>query len=70
MFRLNKDFLADQAAIFKINVELEIIDPSKIRDEMKTFYQNIFIRQEVKVAPLPRLHVPLDSHGPHHNVSN
>ena len=32
----------------KLQVEEEIFDPSKIRDEMKTFYQNIFNRQEVK----------------------
>ena len=32
----------------KLKVEEEIIDPSKIRGEMKTFYQNIFNRHEVK----------------------
>ena len=32
----------------KLNVEEKIIEPSKIRCEMKTFYQNIFNKQEVK----------------------
>ena len=31
-----------------LQVEEGIIDPSKIRDEMKTFSQNIFNRPEVK----------------------
>ena len=35
-------------ATTKLQVEEEIIDPSKIRDEMKTFYQNISNRQKVK----------------------
>ena len=35
-------------AATKLQVEEEIINPSKIRDEMKTFYQNHFNRQEVK----------------------
>ena len=35
-------------AIAKTKVEEEIIDPSKIRDGMKTLYQNIFNRQNVK----------------------
>ena len=34
----------------KLNVEEEIIDTSNIRDEMKTFYQNTFNKQEVKVG--------------------
>ena len=32
----------------KEKVEDKIINPSKIRNEMKTFYQNIFNRQNVK----------------------
>ena len=32
----------------KLKVEDEIIEPSKIRDEMKNFYQNIFNKQEVR----------------------
>ena len=35
-------------ATIKLQVEEEIIDPSKIRDEMKKFYQNILHRQKVK----------------------
>ena len=38
----------EQMMLTKLQVEEEIIDPSKIGDEMKTFDQNIFNRQEVK----------------------
>ena len=34
--------------IIKTNVEEQIIYPSKIRDERKTFYHNIFNKQNVK----------------------
>ena len=47
-WNLTKISVQQTDELTKLKVEEEIIDPSKIRDGIKTFYQNIFNRQEVK----------------------